>query len=249
MMRRLLGIVLMVAVPAAWGAGGESVPYHFDPNLGNEASLQRGAKLFMNNCSGCHSLQYLRYSRLANDLNIPEEIVRDRLMLTRDKFHGQIEGSMPAAKAEKWFGVAPPDLSLTARLRGPDWIYSFLRSFYLDESTGTGMNNLVLKNTAMPHVLGPLQGYQKLAKDGESDGHGESGGHGAAGPNFELVREGRMSPEEYERAVGDITNFLVYAGEPAKLVRYSLGVKVIAFLVLFTFLAWLLKREYWRDVH
>lgn len=239
-------VVLLLPVLPAWGAGGGALPFHFDPNLDNQASLQRGAKLFMNYCAGCHSLEYLRYNRLSRDLGIPEEIVRDQLMLTRGEFHGHIEGTMPAAKAEEWFGVAPPDLSLTARSRGPDWIYSFLLSFYLDDSTATGVNNLVLENTAMPHVLAPLQGYRKRV---EAHGDGEQAGHGAGGPEFEPVREGRLNQAEYRRAVADITNFLVYAGEPAKLVRYGMGVKVIAFLLLFTVLAWLLKREYWRDVH
>lgn len=243
-MRRALVVLSLAAAPMAWGAGGESVPFHFDPNLDNQASLQRGAKTFMNYCSGCHSLQYLRYNRLTLDLGIPEEIVTDKLMLTRGEIHSHIEGTMPAEKAEDWFGVAPPDLSLTARLRGPDWIYSFLLSFYLDDSAPNGVNNLVLENTAMPHVLASLQGYQALG-----EGHGEEGdGHGAA-PAFEMVQEGELSEAEYRRVVGDITNFLVYAGEPAKLVRYGLGVKVITFLLLFTVLAWLLKREYWRDVH
>jgi ubiquinol-cytochrome c reductase cytochrome c1 subunit len=235
-------LALLLPVLPAWGAGGASVPFHFQPNLNNQASLQRGAKLFLNHCSGCHSLEYLRYNRLARDLGIPEDIVRENLMLTRGGFQGPIEGAMPAAKAEEWFGVAPPDLSLEARYRGADWIYSFLLSFYLDESTATGVNNLVLENTAMPHVLSELQGYQVLG-----GAHGE--GHGAGAPAFELVREGRLNQAEYRRVAADITNFLVYAGEPAKLVRYSLGVKVIFFLLLFTVFAWLLKREYWRDVH
>lgn len=239
----MLAALLLPALPVQ-AAGGGSLPFHFDPDLGNQASLQRGAKLFLNHCSGCHSLEYLRYSRLSRDLGIPEGIVREKLMLTRGEFHDPIEGAMPAAKAEEWFGVAPPDLSLEARYRGADWVYSFLLSFYLDESTATGVNNLVLENTAMPHVLSELQGYQTLG------GHGETeGGHGAAGPVFELAREGRLNEAEYRRVAADITNFLVYAGEPAKLVRYGLGVKVLFFLLLFTVLAWLLKREYWRDVH
>lgn len=246
-MMRLLGVLLLAVVPAAWSAGGGSLPFHFDPDLGNQASLQRGAKMFMNYCAGCHSLKYLRYNRMATDLGIPEDVLREQLMLAGGEVHGHIEGSMPKDKAAEWFGTAPPDLSLSARLRGPDWIYSFLLSFYLDESTATGVNNTVLANTAMPHVLAPLQGYQTLA---EEEHHGGSeGGHGGGGSGMELVREGSLDEKEYREAVADITNFLTYAGEPAKLVRYGLGVKVIFFLLLFTVLAWLLKREYWRDVH
>lgn len=239
----VLALSLIVA-PAAWGAGGGSLPHHFDPNLDNQASLQRGAKLFMNYCSGCHTMRYMRYSRMARDLEIPEELLRENLMLTGGEIHGHIEGTMPPAKAGEWFGRAPPDLSLTARLRGPDWIYSFLLSFYLDGSAASGVNNLVLENTAMPHVLAPLQGYQA-----RTDGHGESEGGHDGGSGLELVREGSLDEAGYHRAVADITNFLVYVGEPAKLIRYGLGVKVIFFLLLFTVLAWLLKREYWRDVH
>lgn len=244
--RSVAALLLAAAVPAAWAAGGGSLPFHFDPDLGNQASLQRGAKQFMNYCSGCHSLQYLRYNRMAGDLGIPEDVLREQLMLAGGEVHDHIEGAMPEEKAEEWFGTAPPDLSLTARLRGPDWIYSFLLSFYLDDSTATGVNNTVLANTAMPHVLAPLQGYQAPAGD-----HGEEAeaGHGGGAPAFELVREGSLDEKEYRQAVADITNFLVYAGEPAKMVRYGLGAKVIFFLLLFTVLAWLLKREYWRDVH
>lgn len=253
MMRRQLiavlwGLSLIVAPSAVLAAGGASVPYHFEPNLGNEASLRRGAKLFMNYCSGCHTLQYMRYQRIAEDLNIPEDMLEKNLLLTRGKIHDQVTGTMPEKSAE-WFGTAPPDLTLVSRWHsnGADWIYSFLLSFYLDDKTGTGVNNLVMKNTAMPHALWPLQGYQKLNEQG--DDHAEAGGHGTPKPNFEMVHPGSMSKEEYRAAVGDITNFLVYVGEPAKMVRYDLGKKVIAFLLLFTLLAWLLKREYWRDVH
>jgi len=259
MMRRQLvgyfwvGLVSMLSLLAAPSAvlasGGAAVPFEFTPNQGNEASLQRGAKLFMNYCSGCHTLQYMRYQRISEDLNIPTEKMEKNLMFTRGIIHDQITGTMPEKSAD-WFGTMPPDLTLVARWHpnGADWLYSFLLSFYLDDKTGTGVNNLVMENTAMPHVLWPLQGYQKLP---ESDGdHGEeAGGHGAAKPEFEIVQAGSMDEQEYRRAVGDIVNFLVYVGEPAKMVRYSLGKKVIAFLLLFTLLAWLLKREYWRDVH
>ncbi len=249
MMRRLIFILVLIAPAAVLASGGESVPFHYTPDLGNEASLQRGAKLFMNYCSGCHTLQYMRYQRISEDLNIPEEMMTKHLVLSRDKIHDQLTGTMPEKSAD-WFGTAPPDLTLVARWHpnGADWLYSFLLSFYLDDKTSTGVNNLVMENTAMPHVLWPLQGYQKHMQPEE--GHGEeSGGHGAAEPEFEIVQAGSMNEEEYRRAVGDIVNFLVYVGEPAKMVRYDLGKKVIAFLLLFAVLAWLLKREYWRDVH
>lgn len=248
MMRRFIVTLLLVAPVTVLAAGGGDVPYTFKPNLDNEASLQRGAKLFMNYCSGCHTLQYMRYKRISDDLNIPEEMMQKHLMFTSEKIHDHITGTMPEQSAD-WFGTTPPDLTLVSRWHpnGADWLYSFLLSFYLDDKTGNGINNLVMENTAMPHVLWPLQGYQKLEE--HADDHAEEGGHGPVEPNFEMVQAGSMSEKEYRAAVGDIVNFLVYAGEPAKLVRYGLGKKVIAFLLLFAVLAWFLKREYWRDVH
>lgn len=245
-MMRQLFIALFVMMPlAALAAGGESLPFDHDANLGNQASLQRGAKMFMNYCSGCHSLEYMRYQRIADDLEIPEDVLENNLMLTRGKIHDTIQGTMPSEKAADWFGKAPPDLTLTARERGADWIYSFLMSFYLDDSRPSGVNNVVMSNTAMPAVLAPLQGFQTLEHADEGDGES----HGDGAPQFKLAQEGQLSPAEYKRAVADITNFLVYVGEPAKLVRYSLGFKVLVFLLLFTALAYMLKREFWRDVH
>jgi len=247
-MRPLLIALLLIAPLTAIAAGGGSVPYSHDTNLGNQASLQRGAKLFMNYCSGCHSLQYMRYQRIGEDLGIPEEVMENNLMMTGGKIHDTIQGTMPKEKAAGWFGTEPPDLSLIARERGADWLYSFLLTFYLDDSRPSGVNNLVMSNTAMPAVLAPLQGFQarKHASSEEGGEHAE-GEHAEA--QLELVQEGRLSPGEYRAAMGDLVNFMVYVGEPAKMVRYSLGFKVIVFLLLFTGLAYLLKREFWRDVH
>lgn len=235
MIRRLIVVALLLA-PVAGVAAEGSLPYHFDPNLDDKASLQRGARLYMNYCSGCHTLTYMRYSTIAEDLGIPEDIMDANLMMTSDEFHAQIQGTMPD-KSENWFGVIPPDLTLIARVRGADWLYSFLLSFYLDPSRPTGVNNLVMKNTAMPWVLWPLQGYRKLV---QNDQHG---------PQFKLVQKGSMTPEQFRQAMRDLVNFLVYVGEPMKLFRYSMGMKVIFFLLIFTLLAYLLKREFWKDVH
>lgn len=237
MMRRLIMAVLLLAPLAAVAAGG--LPFNFEPDLDNKASLQRGARLYMNYCSGCHTLTYMRYSTIAEDLGIPEDIMETNLMMTTDRIHSQIEGTMPD-KSRNWFGTIPPDLTLVARHRGADWLYSFLLSFYLDPSRPTGVNNLVMENTAMPWVLWPLQGYQKLVENADHGGHG---------PTFKLVQKGSMTPEQFRDAVGDLVNFLVYVGEPMKLYRYSLGVKVILFLLVFTIVAYLLKREFWKDVH
>lgn len=246
-MKRLL-TVLLLSLPATAMAAGGATAYKFDADLGNEASLQRGAAAFINYCSGCHSMQFLRYNRIAKDLNIPEELVRENLMFGTDKFGFPIKANMPHM-AEVWFGKVPPDLTLTARARGDDWVYSFLKTFYVEEGRPNGVNNLTLAGASMPHVLGGLQGWNKLV---EKEDHGEEAAdaHGAShGPEFEPVVEGSLSEKEYDRLVSDITNFMVYAAEPAKMVRYKLGAWVLFYLVILTTLAYLLKREFWKDVH
>lgn len=250
-MTRLTLFALCLVAGPAFAAGGSAAPYDFKPDTGNTASLQRGAAAYMSYCLGCHSLKYLRYNRLGRDLEIPEELLRKHLMLTSDKPGDTIVSAIPAAssdptapsEAEKWFGRAPPDLSLTARERGPDWIYSYLLTFYLDRSKANGVNNVVLPGASMPHVLGHLQGWQTLVEpqEGEVDGH--------HGPRFELVQKGAMSAAEYKDFVRDIVNFMVYAAEPGRNDRISLGIGVLLFTLLFTVLAWLLKVEYWKDVH
>lgn len=241
--------VLLLALPAAvLAAGGGAPAYKFEANLANEASLQRGAAAFINYCSGCHSMQYLRYNRIAEDLNIPEDLVRKNLMFGTDKYGFPIESNMPH-KAEVWFGKVPPDLTLTARARGDDWVYSFLKTFYVEEGRPNGVNNLTLVGASMPHVLGPLQGWNKLVEN-EDHGEEEAGGHGASHePEFEMLAEGSLPPKEYDQLVSDITNFMVYAAEPVKLKRYKLGAWVLFYLVILTGLTYLLKREYWKDVH
>lgn len=242
----------LVAGPAFASSG--ALPYTFKPSTGNEASLQRGARDFMNYCSGCHSLKYLRYNRLGKDLGIPEDLLKANLMFTGDKVGEHIISSMPKGSgdpaapsdSEKWFGRAPPDLSLSARERGPDWIYSYLMSFYLDSSRPAGVNNLVLPGASMPHVLGDLQGWQIKVEEKS----GEEGGHSAHhGPKLEIVQKGALTPNEYKERVGDLTNFLVYAAEPGRNQRMGLGGPVLLFVVVFWIFAYLLKVEYWKDVH
>jgi ubiquinol-cytochrome c reductase cytochrome c1 subunit len=217
------------------------LPFSFKPDTGNQASLQKGARNYMAYCAGCHSLKFLRYNRIGKDLGIPEELLKQHLMPEGAKPGDVIKTAMPAAESEKWFGRTPPDLSLTARERGPDWIYSYLLGFYLDPSKPTGVNNLVLPGAAMPHVLGGLQGWQVLEKadPSHSDHHG---------PNLKLVQPGSLSPAEYQGFVGDLTNFMVYAAEPGRNARISLGWKVLAYVLLFWVMAYLLKKEYWKDV-
>jgi ubiquinol-cytochrome c reductase cytochrome c1 subunit len=244
-MALLLGSGAAVAASgghAAWqrSAGNE---------VANLPSLQRGARNFMAYCSGCHSLQYIRYSRLAEDLKIPDEQRDTYLVPANAKFTDYIKTSMPARDAEEWFGKAPPDLSLIARSRGTDYVFNFLTTFYADPANRqTGVNNLQLPGTAMPHVLASLQGVQKLRVDEHKEGaKAEGAGHAAESP-FEVGVAGTLTPAQYDDFVRDTVNFLDYVGDPTQLARKSLGVWVVLFLLMFTGIAYLLKSEYWKDV-
>ena len=212
-------------------------------DLGDQASLQRGAKLYMNYCSGCHSLKYMRYSRMAEDLGLTEDDVQANLNFTGAKAGEQVHVALTEADAQKFFGKMPPDLSVIARVRGSDWIYTYLKSFYLDEARPVGWNNTVFPNASMPNPLWEMQGLQH-AEYGAADAGGER-----PVEKLVLAQPGSQSPEQFDQTVRDITAFLEYAGEPAALKRQTLGVWVVLFLAFFTFLAWLLKKEYWRDVH
>lgn len=247
-MRRLLFLLpLMLLLPApAMAAGGGGTMYSFLPDLGNRASLQRGAKYYMNYCSGCHSLEYMRYNRIGEDLDIPEDLLKENLMFTSSNPGDPITIARRDSDSERWFGAAPPDLSVKMRHRGANWVYSFLKTFYLDDSKATGVNNPTLQGTSMPHVLGNLQGWQRpvYQEVTTADGQTRSVIH-----DFEIVEPGELSEEEYDRVVADIVNFLTYVAEPARLSRFNVGIFALAFLMLFTTFAWLLKKEYWKDVH
>ncbi len=234
------GLLWSVGVLAADGAA----LLQAGNDLGDRASLQRGAQLYMNYCSGCHSLKYLRYSRMADDLGLSEQEVMENLNFTGADFGEHIIASMPAEPAAKWFGKAPPDLTLISRVRGSDWIYTYLKSFYLDSSRPVGWNNTLFANASMPNPLWQLQGLQ-LPELGEADP--DTGERQVK--SLKLSQPGQQNPAEFDQSVRDITNFLQYAGEPAALKRQRLGVWVVLFLAFFTFLAYLLKRDYWKDVH
>jgi ubiquinol-cytochrome c reductase cytochrome c1 subunit len=189
---------------------------HANTDISDIASLQRGAKLFMNYCSGCHSLSLVRYNRIGSDLGISDEEVRNNLMFTSEKIGSAIHSAIPAATSNEWFGATPPDLSLTARVRGTDWIYTYLNSFYADDSRPFGTNNHILENAAMPDILWDMKKNN--------------------------------SKEVFNRNIRDIANFLDYTSEPVKLIRADLGIKVLGFLFILFIFAYLLKKEYWKDV-
>jgi ubiquinol-cytochrome c reductase cytochrome c1 subunit len=238
----LSGTVLSTGVASAQEGEG-SLP-HAGTDIRNIESLQRGARNFMNYCSGCHSLKYVRYNRIAKDLEIPEPELQANLMFTSEKPFDTVNSSMPA-DAEAWFGKQPPDLSLMARARSVDYIFGFLKGFYVDKARPWGVNNLVLPGTAMPAVLSSLQGLQKPVFKNEPDAHGANMVLTGAEP----MTAGALKPEEYDQFARDIANFLDYAGEPIKAKRESMGIFVILFLLVFFAFAYMLKKEYWKDVH
>ena len=231
-------------------AGADWQHWQVNASVTDLASVQRGARNFTSYCLGCHSLKYERWSRLGVDLAIPGDLLQRDLLPPGDKSTDYILTTMPAADAANWFGKAPPDLSLMARARGPDYLYQFLKTFYLDPTRQTGANNLRLPATAMPHVLSELEGL-KMAQFREVTRAGEGGQatHEQVFDHFEQIAPGRLTPAEYDGFVRDTVNFLVYVGEPSQAARRSLGVWVVLFLLLFTWLAWLVKSEYWKDVH
>ena len=230
-----------------YAASGNVVLAQSEANVSDQASLQRGAALFFNYCSGCHGIKYMRYARIAEDLDLSEEQLMSNLVFTGAKSGDLVKSAMPAGSAA-WFGAAPPDLSLTARARGSDWIYSYLKAFYVDPSRPLGWNNTVFPAASMPNVLWQRQGIQTLAA-----GHGDEGDHGGHGmrleDQFELASAGSRSAAEFDQDARDITNFLTYVGEPAALDRERYGVWVFLYLVLLTGVLYVLEHEYWRDVH
>lgn len=246
MKKKILAFVFAM-LPALSLAGGGNV--HLDEaniDVSDKESLQRGAKLFIDNCLSCHSAEYQRYNRMARDLGMDEKYVIENLMYASEKIGEQMTIAMPADQAKEWFGAPPPDLTLIARRRGVDWLYTYLRSFYIDESRPFGVNNIVFPNVGMPHVLWDLQGMQKAIFRTETDAEGNEH-HVFEG--FELVQPGSMSPEEYDQAMRDLVAFLSYMGEPIQLERQRLGIWVLLFLAVLFVLSYALKKEYWKDVH
>jgi ubiquinol-cytochrome c reductase cytochrome c1 subunit len=229
-------------------AGADWQHWHANADVTDLASVQRGARNFTSYCLGCHALKYERWSRLGADLAIPDNLLQKYLLPPGDKPTQYILTSMPAADAEAWFGKTPPDLSLMARARGADYLYQFLKSFYVDPTRQTGANNLRLPTTAMPHVLSELEGLKSAVFKDVTHTEGGQVMHEQVFDHFEQIAPGRLTPAEYDSFVHDTVNFLDYVGEPTQAARRSLGVWVVLFLLLFTWLAWAMKREYWKDV-
>ena len=213
-------------------------------NLRDLPSLQRGAKIFVNNCLNCHNAEYMRYSHLTQ-IGLSEEQIKKNLMFATDKIADSMVTALDAKDAKEWFGKVPPDLTLVARVRGSDWVYTYLRSYYRDDTSATGWNNGVFKNVGMPHVLHELQGTQVLRQVGEKRGHD---GHLVPVMKLAIDKPGTMTPPEYDAYVTDLVNFLTYMAEPARVQRTQWGVIVLFFFVFAFFITLWLKNEYWKDV-
>jgi ubiquinol-cytochrome c reductase cytochrome c1 subunit len=246
-MKALRALVLVAAaLPAVAGAATEGYPLQAaNADVSNLASLQRGARNFVNYCLGCHSAKYMRYSQLAADLALTEDELRNNLMFTGNRVYDTMDTAMPAEKAREWFGNAPPDLSLIVRSRGADYVYTFLRSFYADPSRPTGVNNAVLPGTAMPHVLAQLQGLQRPRFEKVTGADGHAAEHLVG---LDPGVPGELPAAAYDSFVRDTVAFLEYVAEPTKAKRQALGVWVILFLLMFTAFTWFLYKEYWKDV-
>jgi ubiquinol-cytochrome c reductase cytochrome c1 subunit len=235
----LVGMLLACSGSIAQAAAGGAHLEHSEVNVRDLAAVQSGAKWFVNYCMSCHSAQYMRYNRLSEDLNLSEEQVMKNLVFSDAKIGETMDIAMRPDDAARWMGKTPPDLSLVARSRGNDWLFTYLKSFYQDENGS--WNNLVLPNAAMPHVLWQLQGIQKPV-------YATHNGIEVV-DHLILASEGLQTPEEYETTVRELVTFLDYLSEPAKLQRKSIGIWVMLFLTVFALLAYALKAEYWRDVH
>ncbi len=269
MMRVVKGLGLVVLLvfgstlaSGALAAGGSD--YDGDPfsaDLENLPSLQNGYRLYVNYCLGCHSLKYQRYERTADDLQIPHEVALEQLVFTGQRIGGLMTTAMDPEKAKDWFGAPPPDLTMVARVRGPEWVYNYLKTFYVDESRPFGVNNKVFPNVGMPHALLPLQGIQRegclqVPEIAENGGErrdplvpGKAVTQEQCGLLYVEEGSGLYTPEQYDAAVYDITNFLHYVGDPSRLERHRIGIYVLLFLVILGVFTYLLNREFWKGIH
>jgi len=246
-------VAVSLAMPLTANAAGGGFALETAGNdVSDTASLQRGARNFVNYCMGCHSAKYIRLSKLQETLQLTDEQMQDNLMFAADKIDETMTIAMPAGDAARWFGQAPPDLTLVARSRGTAWVYTFLKTFYLDDQAATGTNNLVLPNASMPHVLWELQGAQSASFESTTDEKtGATVDHFGDPAYFEKLTqetEGTLSADEYDQFVRDLVNFLDWAGTPEQLERRTLGIWVLIFLLVFLIFAYLLKVEIWKDI-
>ena len=255
-MVKALFIVAGLLLPVLGWAAADDNTYPNDEisiDWDDKVAMQRGARTFVNYCMSCHSAAYSRFNRVGKDLGISDEMVRENLIFTTDynghktKVGELMKTTMTDEYAEQAFGTVPPDLSLIARSRGVNWIYNYLRGFYVDESRdGLGMNNGVFEDVGMPHVLVELQGYQVPKMKTRTDSNGEE--HEVI-VGFEIIKPGTMTKSEYDQTVHDLVAFLDYLAEPYKQTRRNVGTGVIIFLFVFLILTYLLKKEYWKDIH
>lgn len=242
-MKKLLALLLCVPVVAF---AATEVKLDSAPIDDRDAvSIQRGARTFINYCLNCHSATSMRYNRLM-DLGLTEAQIKDNLMFAAEKVGEPMHVAAKASDQKLWFGKAPPDLSVTARARGADWLYTYLRGFYRDETKATGWNNIAFDSVAMPHVFWELQGVQVL-KEVEEPGGGHGDKH--VTKKLELASKGTLTKGEYDRFVADLVNYMVFMGEPARSQRAQIGYAVLIALTALLALVYALKREYWKDVH
>lgn len=240
-MKRLKNFLFLLAAAPVLAFASTTVHLDKAPvNVADQESLQRGARMFVNYCLNCHSAGSMRYSRL-QDLGLTEDQIKDNLMFAAEKPGETMKVGMTKSDGKTWFGATPPDLSVIARSRGADWLYTYLRGFYRDETRATGWNNTVFDKVGMPHVLWNLQGEMVpvMKKVGEHE----------VIERLELVKPGSVTLAEYDAMVGDLVNYLVWMGEPAQLQRKQLGLIVLAFLAVFFVVAYYLKKEFWKDIH
>ena len=247
-MKKLLLALLFAPLAALFAASSSASEAGYrldrapiDPN--DIVSIQSGARTFTNYCLNCHGAQFMRYNRLT-DIGLSEVQIKDNLLFAGDKVGDTMKTSMTVKDGKAWFGVAPPDLSVIARARGSDWLYTYLRTFYRDSKTATGWNNAVFPNVGMPHALWTLQGEKGLELVSTQDG-----GHSSTEYKWTQLSEGRMSTTQYDTMVRDLVNYLVWMGEPAASTRKKAGVVVLFFLGVLFVLAYAMKREFWKDVH
>lgn len=247
MKKMLMLCALFLPVSVAIASGGSGYPLQHAPvDLHDKASLQRGAKAFVDHCMGCHSLEHQRYNRLARDIGLTEDQAKNSLIFTGAKVGETMKNAMPKSEAKRWFGVVPPDLTVIARSRGVDYLYTYLLTFYEDTTRPFGVNNAVFPNAGMPHVLWDLQGMQKAVFETHKDADGNET---KTIKSFELTQKGSLNPAEYKKLSGDLVNFMAYVGEPIQLERQRIGLWVMAFLAIALVVFYRLKKEYWKDIH